>query len=65
MAKGAFVFAMANPTPEIHPDIARSYAAVMATARSDFPNHIIPSPFDPQVAPAVAEAVATAARLEG
>ncbi|WP_327136454.1 NAD(P)-dependent malic enzyme [Streptomyces sp. NBC_01340] len=111
MAKGAFIFAMANPTPEIHPDIARGYAAVVATGRSDYPNqinnvlafpgifagalrvrasritpgmklaaadalasvvadelrpdHIIPSPFDPRVAPAVAEAVATAARLEG
>ncbi|MFI6494050.1 NADP-dependent malic enzyme [Streptomyces sp. NPDC050564] len=111
MAKGAFIFAMANPTPEIHPDIARTYAAVVATGRSDYPNqinnvlafpgifagalrvrasritpgmklaaadalasviadelrpdHIIPSPFDPRVAPAVAEAVATAARLEG
>jgi malate dehydrogenase (oxaloacetate-decarboxylating) len=110
MAKGAFIFAMANPTPEIHPDIARGYAAVVATGRSDYPNqinnvlafpgifagalrvrasritpgmklaaadalasvvadelrpdHIIPSPFDPRVAPAVAEAVATAARLE-
>ncbi|MER5756914.1 NADP-dependent malic enzyme [Streptomyces sp. NPDC002088] len=111
MAKGAFIFAMANPTPEIHPDIARNYAAVVATGRSDYPNqinnvlafpgifagallvragritpgmklaaadalasvvadelrpdHIIPSPFDPRVAPAVAEAVATAARFEG
>ncbi|MET9387939.1 NADP-dependent malic enzyme [Streptomyces sp. NPDC002928] len=111
MAKGAFIFAMANPTPEIHPAIARNYAAVVATGRSDYPNqinnvlafpgifagalrvragritpgmklaaadalasvvadelrpdHIIPSPFDPRVAPAVAEAVATAARFEG
>lgn len=29
------------------------------------PDHIIPSPFDPRVAPAVAEAVASAARLNG
>lgn len=29
------------------------------------PDHIVPSPFDPRVAPAVAEAVATAARLSG
>ncbi|MGW1912974.1 NAD(P)-dependent malic enzyme [Streptomyces sp. NPDC002076] len=111
MAEGAFIFAMANPTPEIHPDVARRYAAVVATGRSDYPNqinnvlafpgifagalrvrasritpgmklaaahalasvvvdelrpdHIIPSPFDPRVAPAVAEGVATAARLEG
>jgi malate dehydrogenase (oxaloacetate-decarboxylating) len=111
MADGAFVFAMANPTPEIHPDVAHKYAAVVATGRSDYPNqinnvlafpgifagalrvracritpgmklaaadalasvvagelrpdHIIPSPFDARVAPAVAEAVAAAARAEG
>ncbi|MEV0093429.1 NADP-dependent malic enzyme [Streptomyces sp. NPDC050738] len=40
MAKGAFIFAMANPNPEIHPDIAHKYAAVVATGRSDFPNQI-------------------------
>ncbi|GAA1002560.1 malate dehydrogenase [Streptomyces sp. F-3] len=40
MAKGAFVFAMANPTPEVHPEIAHKYAAVVATGRSDFPNQI-------------------------
>jgi malate dehydrogenase (oxaloacetate-decarboxylating) len=111
MAEGAFVFAMANPTPEIHPDVAHRYAAVVATGRSDFPNQInnvlafpgifagalqvrataitegmklaaaaalagvvadelsadrvIPSPFDPRVAPAVTAAVAAAARAEG
>ncbi|MFF3516108.1 NADP-dependent malic enzyme [Streptomyces sp. NPDC002573] len=111
MAEGAFVFAMANPTPEIHPDVAHKYASVVATGRSDYPNqinnvlafpgifsgalrvrasritpgmkiaaadalagliadelrpdHIIPSPFDPRVAPAVAEAVAEAARRDG
>jgi malate dehydrogenase (oxaloacetate-decarboxylating) len=111
MAPGAFVFAMANPEPEIHPDVAHRYAAVVATGRSDFPNQInnvlafpgifagalqvrasritegmkiaaaealaavvadelsaekvIPSPFDPRVAPAVAAAVAAAARAEG
>ncbi|WP_328916000.1 MULTISPECIES: NAD(P)-dependent malic enzyme [unclassified Streptomyces] len=111
MAKGAFIFAMANPTPEIHPEVARAYAAVVATGRSDFPNQInnvlafpgifagalqvrasaitegmklaaadalaavvadelsaecvIPSPFDPRVAPAVTAAVAAAARAEG
>jgi malate dehydrogenase (oxaloacetate-decarboxylating) len=111
MAPGAFIFAMANPTPEIHPGIAHKYAAVVATGRSDHPNqinnvlafpgifagalrvrasritpgmklaaadalasviadelrpdHIIPSPFDTRVAPAVAEAVAAAARVEG
>ncbi|MEV7771506.1 NADP-dependent malic enzyme [Kitasatospora sp. NPDC086791] len=40
MAEGAFVFAMANPTPEIHPEVAHKYAAVVATGRSDFPNQI-------------------------
>ncbi|MFI6494953.1 MULTISPECIES: NADP-dependent malic enzyme [unclassified Streptomyces] len=111
MAEGAFVFAMANPTPEIHPEVAHKYASVVATGRSDYPNqinnvlafpgifsgalrvrasritpgmkiaaadalagliadelrpdHIIPSPFDPRVAPAVAEAVAEAARRDG
>ncbi|MBK3644221.1 NADP-dependent malic enzyme [Streptomyces sp. NPDC085900] len=40
MAEGAFVFAMANPNPEIHPDVAHKYAAVVATGRSDFPNQI-------------------------
>ncbi|WP_406725545.1 NADP-dependent malic enzyme [Streptomyces sp. GD-15H] len=40
MAKGAFVFAMANPDPEVHPEIAHKYAAVVATGRSDFPNQI-------------------------
>lgn len=111
LAEGGFVFAMANPTPEIHPDVAHKYASVVATGRSDYPNqinnvlafpgifagalrvrascitpgmkiaaadalasliagelrpdHIIPSPFDPRVAPAVAEAVAEAARRDG
>jgi malate dehydrogenase (oxaloacetate-decarboxylating) len=40
MAEGAFVFAMANPNPEVHPEIAHKYAAVVATGRSDFPNQI-------------------------
>ncbi|TDU91830.1 malate dehydrogenase (oxaloacetate-decarboxylating) [Kribbella voronezhensis] len=108
MAPGAMIFALANPNPEVHPDIAHRYAAVVATGRSDFPNqinnvlafpgifrgafdvnasritegmklaaadalanlispedlaadYIIPSPFDPRVAPAVAKAVAAAA----
>jgi malate dehydrogenase (oxaloacetate-decarboxylating) len=111
MAEGCFVFAMANPNPEVHPDVAHKYAAVVATGRSDFPNQInnvlafpgifagalavrasritkgmkiaaaealaavvadelsadlvIPSPFDPRVAPAVREAVASAARADG
>ncbi len=40
MAKDPIVFAMANPTPEIMPDVAAPYAAVMATGRSDFPNQV-------------------------
>jgi malate dehydrogenase (oxaloacetate-decarboxylating) len=111
MADDAIIFAMSNPDPEIHPDIARKHAAIVATGRSDFPNQInnvlafpgvfkgaldagarritegmklaaaeailsvvadelavdkiVPSPLDPRVAPAVAEAVAKAARDEG
>ena len=40
MADDAIVFAMANPTPEIDPAVARQHAAVVATGRSDFPNQI-------------------------
>jgi malate dehydrogenase (oxaloacetate-decarboxylating) len=40
MNKGAIVFALANPDPEIDPTIARKYAAVVATGRSDQPNQI-------------------------
>lgn len=40
MAPGGIVFALSNPDPEIHPDLARKYAAVVATGRSDFPNQI-------------------------
>ena len=111
MAPKGIVFALSNPDPEIHPDAARKYAAVVATGRSDFPNQInnvlafpgvfkgaldagarritegmklaaaeailsvvgdelaadkiVPSPLDPRVAPAVAEAVAAAAKAEG
>jgi malate dehydrogenase (oxaloacetate-decarboxylating) len=111
MADDAIIFAMANPTPEVHPDVAHRYARVVATGRSDFPNQInnvlafpgifrgafdahasaitegmkvaaanalaglvgeelredlvIPSPFDPRVGPAVAAAVAEAARRDG
>jgi malate dehydrogenase (oxaloacetate-decarboxylating) len=111
MAPDAVVFALANPTPEVHPDIAGRYARVVATGRSDYPNQInnvlafpgvfrgaldagarrisegmklaaaraladlvgddlaeslvVPSPFDERVAPAVAAAVAQAARDEG
>jgi len=111
MAPRGMVFALANPTPEVHPDVARRHAAVVATGRSDFPNQInnvlafpgifrgafdararsiteamklaaagaladlvaddlteelvIPSPFDERVGPAVAAAVADAARRDG
>ena len=113
MAKDAILFPMANPTPEIMPDLAlRSGAAVVGTGRSDFPNqinnvlafpgifrgalgvrareineemklaaaealaslvapeelakdYILPRAFDPRVGPAVAEAVAKAARASG
>ncbi len=40
MASGAIVFALSNPTPEVHPEIARKHAQVVATGRSDFPNQI-------------------------
>jgi malate dehydrogenase (oxaloacetate-decarboxylating) len=40
MARDPIVFAMANPTPEIMPDIAAPVAAVVATGRSDFPNQV-------------------------
>jgi malate dehydrogenase (oxaloacetate-decarboxylating) len=111
MAPEAVVFALANPDPEVHPELAARYAAVVATGRSDFPNqinnvlafpgvfagafdarattitesmklaaadalaavvadelrpdHIVPSPFDGRVAPAVAAAVAATAREDG
>ncbi|MBY5162811.1 NAD-dependent malic enzyme [Salsipaludibacter albus] len=111
MARDPIVFAMANPVPELHPDLAEGHVAVMATGRSDFPNqinnvlcfpgifrglldaaatkvtdrmkiaaaeaiagivgddlaadHVVPSPFDRTVAPAVAGAVADVARAEG
>ncbi|SOJ56603.1 NAD-dependent malic enzyme [Mycobacterium simulans] len=40
MAPDGIVFALSNPDPEIHPDIAAKYAAVVATGRSDFCNQI-------------------------
>ena len=41
MAKDPIIFAMANPTPEIMPDLAKEAgAAVVGTGRSDFPNQI-------------------------
>ena len=112
MAPGAILFPMANPTPEILPDLARAAgAAVVGTGRSDFPNqinnvlafpgifrgafdvrardindamklaaaqaladlvgddlsaeYILPAAFDERVCPAVAAAVAQAARETG
>ncbi len=41
MAKDPIVFAMANPVPEIMPDVAKQAGvSVMATGRSDFPNQV-------------------------
>ncbi len=40
MAPDAIVFALANPRPEIDPQVARRHAAVVATGRSDLPNQI-------------------------
>ncbi len=40
MNKDPIVFAMANPTPEIMPEIAAPYVTIMATGRSDYPNQI-------------------------
>ncbi|BBG04382.1 MULTISPECIES: NAD(P)-dependent malic enzyme [Pseudonocardia] len=107
MAPDGMVFALSNPDPEVHPEVAARHAAIVATGRSDFPNqinnvlafpgifrgaldanarritddmkvaaataiadvvagelsptNIVPGPFDPRVAPAVAAAVARAA----
>ncbi len=40
MADDAIVFGMANPHPEVHPEVAHRHARVVATGRSDFPNQI-------------------------
>jgi malate dehydrogenase (oxaloacetate-decarboxylating) len=40
MSPKSMIFALANPTPEVHPDVAGKYAAIVATGRSDFPNQI-------------------------
>jgi len=40
MNPNPIVFAMANPTPEIMPEMAAPYVQIMATGRSDFPNQI-------------------------
>nr|VTP04046.1 NAD-dependent malic enzyme [Mycobacterium riyadhense] len=111
MAPDGIVFALSNPDPEIPPDIAAKYAAVVATGRSDFCNQInnvlafpgvfrgaldagarqitekmmvaaaeaifsvvsddlaldriVPSPLDPRVGQAVAQAVALASDAAG
>jgi malate dehydrogenase (oxaloacetate-decarboxylating) len=40
MAENPIVFAMANPDPEIAPEVAEGRARIMATGRSDYPNQI-------------------------
>src|SRR3954463_12939538 len=40
MAADAIVFSLANPTPEVDPEMAARHAAVVATGRSDLPNQI-------------------------
>jgi malate dehydrogenase (oxaloacetate-decarboxylating) len=40
MADEPIIFGLANPTPEVHPDVAHKYARIVATGRSDFPNQI-------------------------
>jgi len=40
MAEDAIIFGLANPTPEVHPDVAHRHARVVATGRSDYPNQI-------------------------
>ena len=40
MHKSAIVFAMANPVPEIMPELANEHVTIMATGRSDYPNQI-------------------------
>lgn len=40
MNEDAIIFGLSNPDPEVMPDVAARYAAVVATGRSDFPNQI-------------------------
>ena len=40
MASDPIVFGLANPDPEFDPQVAREYAPVVATGRSDYPNQI-------------------------
>ena len=61
MAPGPIVFALANPVPEIWPDVARSAgAAIVATGRSDFPNQVNNSLVFPAVFRGVLDARARA-----
>ena len=60
MAPGAIAFLLSNPEPEIHPDVARRHAAVVATGRSDFPNQINNSLAFPGVFRAALDVRATA-----
>lgn len=40
MNRDGIIFALSNPDPEVMPEVAAKYAAVVATGRSDFPNQI-------------------------
>jgi len=40
MSPQSIVFALANPVPEVEPEVAARHAAVVATGRSDYPNQI-------------------------
>ena len=40
MAPEAIIFGLANPTPEVLPEVAHRHARVVATGRSDYPNQI-------------------------
>jgi malate dehydrogenase (oxaloacetate-decarboxylating) len=40
MSTDAMVFALANPEPEVDPEVASRYAKIVATGRSDYPNQI-------------------------
>jgi len=69
MNRDAMVFAMANPTPEVDPAEAATYARIVATGRSDYPNQInnvlaFPGVFRGAMdvrAPRITEAMKTAA----
>ncbi|ANS32532.1 NAD(P)-dependent malic enzyme [Rhodococcus opacus] len=40
MTDDAIIFALSNPDPEVHPQVAATFATIVATGRSDFPNQI-------------------------